>query len=119
MDHPEKLLFICSRNKFRSPTAEKLFEHVPAYAARSAGTQPDARIKVTEGLLGWADTIFFMERSHLQRVQHRYPEALSGKRTIVLHIPDEFEYMHPALIDELRTKLAEHLDLPEPPASGE
>jgi hypothetical protein len=46
---PTKLLFICSRNRIRSLTAEKLMEGVPGYDARSAGTQPSARIPVTAG----------------------------------------------------------------------
>ena len=45
----------------RSLTAEKLCEGLPAYQARSAGTQPDARIALTTGHIGWADTIFVME----------------------------------------------------------
>jgi len=59
-----KLLFICSRNQWRSPTAERLFIGVPGVEARSAGTEPGARVRVTAGLLGWADRIFVMERKH-------------------------------------------------------
>jgi hypothetical protein len=44
-----KLLFACSRNRMRSLTAEKLFDGFPLYQVRSVGTQPDARIVVTEG----------------------------------------------------------------------
>ena len=113
MNEIEKILFICSRNKFRSLTAEKIYENFPGYEARSAGTQPDARIKVTEGLIGWADTIFMMEKSHLHRVKRKIPEAIVDKRIIVLHIPDEFEFMHPELIDELITKLSVYIEVPE------
>jgi predicted protein tyrosine phosphatase len=60
--HPAKLLFICSRNRLRSLTAEKMFEGIPGYEVRSAGTQPGARIKVNEGHIGWADIIFVMEK---------------------------------------------------------
>src|SRR5687767_13411069 len=49
----QKLLFVCSQNKLRSLTAEKLFEGFPAYQVRSVGTQPDARIAITEGHIGW------------------------------------------------------------------
>ncbi len=34
------------------------------YQVRSVGTQPEARIVVTEGHIGWADEIFVMEKSH-------------------------------------------------------
>ena len=84
---PLKLLFICSRNKRRSLTAEKLFAGSPHYHARSAGTQPGARIVVTAGHLGWADLIFVMEKGHLARLRRKYPEALQGKQVITLLIP--------------------------------
>ena len=108
-ERPRKLLFICSRNKIRSLTAQKIFERRPGLEARSAGTQPGARAKVTEGLLGWADDIFFMEKSHLQRVREKFPEALEGKRLAVLHLRDEFTFMQPELIDELESKIASYL----------
>jgi predicted protein tyrosine phosphatase len=108
----QKLLFVCSQNRMRSLTAEKLFEGFPLYQVRSAGTQPDARIVVTEGHLGWADTIFCMEKSHLNRLRLKFPEAMRGKQVVCLHIPDEYDFMDPALIDELRATLAPHLTLP-------
>src|SRR4051812_36691429 len=112
-EHPPKLLFVCSRNKIRSLTAEKLFEGFPAYQVRSVGTQPDARIVITEGHIGWADVIFVMEKSHLARIRQKYPEALRGKRVITLGIPDDFVYMQPELCDELRGCLERHLLLPD------
>lgn len=108
----QKLLFVCSRNKLRSLTAEKMFEGFPLYQVRSAGTQPGARIVVTEGHLGWADLIFCMEKSHANRLHRKFPEAMEGKRVICLHIPDEYDLMQPELIDELRAKLAEYVTLP-------
>lgn len=84
---------------------------VPDYEARSAGTQPGARIVVTEGHVGWADIVFVMEKSHLAKLRARFPEALESKRVIVLHIPDDYEFMQPELLDELRARLAEHADL--------
>ncbi|HEV2840034.1 MAG TPA: protein-tyrosine-phosphatase [Chthoniobacterales bacterium] len=109
----QKLLFVCSRNRFRSLTAEKLFEGSSLYQVRSVGTQPGARIVVTEGHLGWADTIFCMEKSHVNRLKRKFPEALHGKRMFCLHIPDAYEFMHPDLLDELRAKLVQYVTLPE------
>jgi predicted protein tyrosine phosphatase len=109
----QKLLFVCSRNKRRSLTAEKLFEGSAAYRARSVGTQPGARIVVTEGHLGWADIIFCMERSHLNRIRGKFPEALEAKRVVCLQIADEYEFMQLELIEELRAKLGPHVTLPE------
>lgn len=109
---PFKVLFVCSQNRMRSLTAEKMLEGLPLLQARSAGTQPDARIVVTEGHLGWADLVICMEKSHLNRLRRKFPEAMQAKRTVCLHIPDEYEFMQPELMDELRAKLANHLPLP-------
>ena len=112
-NHPEKLLFVCSRNRIRSLTAEKLMEGVTGYEVRSAGTQPEARIVITEGHIRWADMIFCMEKSHLERIRLKFPEAMQDKRVVCLHIPDEYESMEPDLLDALRANLAGHVTLPE------
>ncbi len=108
-ESPLKLLFVCSRNRRRSLTAEKLLEGMPGCAVRSAGTQPEARIVLTAGHIGWADIVFFMEKSHRNRAMLKHADALSGKRTICLHIADDYEFMEPALLDELRAKLAAYI----------
>ena len=104
-----KVLFVCSRNEIRSLTAERLLAGTPGYQARSAGTQEQARIRVTPGLLGWADLIVVMERSHERRLRERFPEELAGRSLICLHLPDDYEYMEEALIEELESRLAPHL----------
>jgi len=106
-----KPLFLCSRNQWRSPTAEALFRDHPLYEARSAGTENGARIKVTAGHIGWADMIFCMEKAHAARVHERFTAELDDKPLITLRIPDDYEFMDPALIDLLRTELSGHLEL--------
>ena len=108
-----KVLFVCSRNRRRSLTAEKLLEGLPGYEARSVGTQPSARIVVTEGHIGWADLIIAMEKSHAAKLRLKFPEALAGKRLVALHIPDDYDFMDAALIEELRAKLSPYVSLPE------
>lgn len=66
-----KLLFVCSRNKWRSLTAEKIFSGLGTYQVRSAGTEENARVKVTAGHIGWADIIFVMEKKHQAKLQQR------------------------------------------------
>lgn len=105
-----KLLFLCSRNQWRSPTAEALFRDHPRYATRSAGTENGARIKVTACHLGWADLIFCMEKKHADRLRQNFPEELAGKTLVVLRIPDDFTFMDPALLDLLRTELSQHIE---------
>ena len=109
----KKLLFICSQNQWRSPTAERIFDGVPGYSAKSAGTENGARIKVTEGLIGWADVIFVMERRHAERLRSKFPESIARKKIVCLDVPDHLTYMHPELIELLKDRLSEHVELPD------
>ena len=109
---PVKVLFVCSRNRWRSLTAERLFDGVPGVQVRSAGTEAGARVRVNEKILGWAEIVFCMERRHVQRLHERFADALTGKEIYVLDVPDDYEYMDPELIDALRTALSGHGLLP-------
>ncbi|MBX0289246.1 protein tyrosine phosphatase [Hymenobacter sp. HSC-4F20] len=106
---PRKLLFICSQNRWRSLSAERLFDGHPHYEARSAGTEPGARVRVAAGHLGWADVVLVMERRHTEILQQKFREELAGKRIINLRIPDKFQFMDHILLDLLRERLREHL----------
>jgi predicted protein tyrosine phosphatase len=110
--HPVKLLFICSRNQWRSPTAEQLYRSFPGYLARSAGTSDSARVKVNAGHIGWADWIFVMEKRHRDLLEDRFPAELEGKHLVCLHIPDEFQYLDPDLITLLKSHLSEFIPVP-------
>jgi predicted protein tyrosine phosphatase len=103
-----KILFVCSRNRRRSLTAENIFKGEPAWEVRSAGTEDSARIKVTAGHLGWAEVVVVMEKRHKERLRQRHPEALEGKRCVCLFVSDDYEFMDPKLIDVLREKMKEH-----------
>jgi predicted protein tyrosine phosphatase len=109
----EKLLFVCSQNKWRSLTAEKLFVGNQQYDVQSAGTERGARIKLTAGLLGWADQIFVMERKHLDRIRQNFPDIVQSKSITVLDITDDYGFMDDELIDILWNRLAPFIDLPD------
>jgi predicted protein tyrosine phosphatase len=111
VDGPQKLLFICSRNKWRSRTAEELCQDVPGFVAKSAGTEPGSRQRVTEGLIGWADLIFVMEAKHRDYLRTKFPQAIEDKRVICLRIPDNFTFNDPDLIDILKANLSSYLPL--------
>ena len=110
---PRKLLFICSQNRWRSLTAEKIFQGVSGWAVKSAGTEPRARVRVNEGHIGWADIIFVMERKHADYLRQTFPEALAGKPLHNLRIPDDFEFMDGELIEMLRSGVDVYLRMPE------
>jgi len=104
-----KLLFVCSMNQWRSPTAEALFANSARYEARSAGTEKGARVKITEGHIGWADWIFAMEKKHVRRIRENFPEALAEKRLVCLNIPDNYLFMDEELVALLKSSLSLHL----------
>ena len=106
-----KLLFICSRNKWRSLTAEKIFNGVNGYYVRSAGTEANARIKVTEGHIGWADIIFVMEKKHLRRLKDRFGYMLDNKKIICLDITDDYGFMDEELIELLKCRVSEYIEI--------
>jgi predicted protein tyrosine phosphatase len=109
VDSATKLLFLCSRNRWRSPTAERLFDGNYGCRARSAGTEAGARVRVTAGHIGWADQIFVMEKKHLHRLRTKFGDALDGKPVVCLHIPDDYEFMQPELVAQLQAAVLPHL----------
>ena len=105
------LLFVCSRNRPRSPTAEAIFSGLNGYDVLSAGTSPDAETIISSDLIEWADVIFAMEVVHRRRLTQRFGQGFRGKRLIVLGIADEFAYMDPYLVVLLEEKVAAHLGM--------
>lgn len=110
-------LFICSQNRLRSPTAEQVFAEHPGIAVSSAGTNQDAENPLTTELIAWADVIVVMERQHRTKIQKRFRNALSGQRIICLDIPDDYDFMEPALVHLLKQRMARHLPETGPPRS--
>ena len=104
-----QILFLCSQNKQRSLTAEKLFDGYHNHRVRSAGTEANARIKVSAGLIGWADMIFCMEQKHARRIREKYANKLQDKKLICLNIPDKFAFMDEKLQQILQQKMTAYL----------
>lgn len=100
----KRVLFICSQNRLRSPTAEQVFANRPGFEVASAGLNPEAETPVSSELLEWADVIFVMERAHRNKLAKNFRPFLKDKRIICLDIPDQFEYMDPALVRLLEAK---------------
>ncbi len=96
-----KLLFVCSQNKLRSPTAEKYFKSL-GYETRSAGTSQKAIHPIDSKDIKWADTIFVMEPKHEHQLKAYFSNAIKYKKVIVLNIPDDFKKHDPKLIELLK-----------------
>ena len=102
-------LFLCSRNKLRSPTAEAVFADHPGVETDSAGLSADADVVLEADQVAWADLILVMEPIHRKRLQSRFGSMLANKRVVVLGIPDHFSYMDPKLVDRLQRECRRYL----------
>lgn len=106
-EKPKRILFVCTANVDRSPTAEAILRGVDGFEVRSAGIWPNARKRITEGLIDWADVIFAMEEHHKDAIVALKPEA--ENKIVVLDIPDIYARSDPRLIKLLKDKLSEYL----------
>jgi predicted protein tyrosine phosphatase len=103
------ILFLCSRNRLRSPTAERIFRSRTGFEVASAGILADAEHPVTPELIAWADVIFVMEELQRKKLNKRFRAFLKGKRILCLDIPDEYGYMDPRLVALLRKRVPRRL----------
>jgi predicted protein tyrosine phosphatase len=109
----KRLLFVCSRNQWRSPTAERVWRGYPGLEVRSAGTSEQARRRVTLADVEWADVVLVMEKKHRARLREEFGAELDGKELHVLDIPDEYQFMDPELVGELKRTVGSLLGLQE------
>lgn len=105
------VLFICSRNQWRSPTAETVWRKHTGLAVRSAGTSQSAKKRVTAKDVEWANIIFVMEEKHKNRLQAGFRSLLNHKVIHVLDIPDEYHYMDAELVHILEDSVGSLLNL--------
>ena len=104
------LLFVCSRNRWRSPTAEAIFKASGEHNAKSAGTERSARIKLTAKLIAWADIVFAMEKKHKQRMMENFPIETGNKKVVVLDVPDEYQFMDEELVENMKSAVGAYLE---------
>ena len=93
------ILFVCSQNKLRSPTAETIFSEKEGFDVLSAGLNSDAEIPLTPELVEWADTIFVMEKAQRNKLRKNFRRYLNEQRVVCLDVPDDYEYMDSELIE--------------------
>jgi predicted protein tyrosine phosphatase len=105
----KKILFLCAKNRLRSPTAEQIFCDLEGYEVASAGVNADADVPVDREMVENADLIFVMEKRHRSKLQRRFRLYLKKARVICLDIPDDYAFMDTRLIVILRQKVTPHL----------
>ncbi len=106
-----RLLFICSRNQWRSPTAEAVYQNDPRVEACSAGLSASARRRVTDKLLRWADLVLVMENEHKRRLEDQFPDVVDDLDVRVLDIPDDYSFMAPELVSLVRDRVEPLLEM--------
>ena len=103
------VLFVCSANRLRSPTAEQVFSTWPGVETDSAGISSGASVLLSSEQVVWADVIFVMEKRHRSKLARRFRAHLNGKRVICLDIPDDYAFMDPVLVQMLESRVARFL----------
>lgn len=106
---PRHVLFLCSQNRLRSPTAEQVFASWPGIEVASAGLNHDAENPLTPEMLAWADLVFVMEKAQRSRLTSRFKPHIGGKRIVCLDIPDDFPFMDESLVRLLKARVPRHL----------
>ena len=99
--HPKlKVLFLCSQNKKRSPTAEEIYSALDSLEVRSAGINKGAVYSLESEDI---------EKKHLENLYRKYPIFTKNKRVINLSIPDKYAFMDKTLIKVLRQKVDKYV----------
>lgn len=101
----KRILFLCSQNKLRSPTAESIFCNVEGWSVRSAGLNTGADVYISTEDVEWAEYIFVMEQAHKSKLLKKFKSSIKNQKVITLGIPDDYEYMDKNLIDILENKV--------------
>ena len=103
-----KILYVCTANVDRSPTAELIGRALfPDLEHRSAGTSESLCEEAESQFLSkkqvkWANHIICMEAKHEEFIKEHYR---TGKKVTVLNIPDNYAFKDQELIDMLAAKL--------------
>lgn len=97
----KKVLFVCTANLQRSPTAEKIFDGWDGkWEAKSSGIMPEPGCnRLSQRLIDWADVIIVMEPMHSQHIQAHFQRATD--KIHVLSIPDRYFRDDPELKEQL------------------
>jgi len=103
------VLFVCSANRLRSPTAEQVFSTWPGIETDSAGISNGADVLLSAEQIEWADVIFVMEKTHRTKLNRKFRSSLYNKRVICLDIPDDYEFMDPVLVRILENRVGRYL----------
>lgn len=113
------ILFVCGRNKRRSPTAERIFRNDRRMSVRAVGLGETSPRRVTAADIAWADLILPMERKNAVRLKIMFPQFDPFPDIEILDIHDDYKFMDKALIEILQETVQTALERHAENASGE
>jgi len=108
-DRPLRVLFVCTLNQWRSPTAEAIYRGDPRLEVRSAGTRSGARRRVGPSDLAWADAVLVMEADHKNWIHEKFGD-LDLPPVRILRISNGLGFMDDDLRRQLRDAIEPELD---------
>ena len=115
-----KILFVCTANKMRSKTAEKIYQNDERFIVKSAGAADFAEVPLNLELLTWADYIVVMEEIHIEWIRQCYPVFYSHRheKILCLDIPDIYDFMDSELVFQVESKFETRYQEEIKPGSG-
>jgi predicted protein tyrosine phosphatase len=102
MASPLRILFVCGRNQWRSPTAKRIYRKDPRVTVRLGGVASKSSRTISERDLDWADLVIVMEPRHAARIRANFRARDSFPPMESLDIPDEYQFMDKELIEPIR-----------------
>ena len=108
MANKPHILFICSQNQWRSPTAARVYANDQRLEVRSAGVSPQSAHRVTQRDLEWADLVLVMELEHKARLREMFRD-MHLPPVECLDITDDYQYMDGNLLTFIRDATESHL----------
>jgi protein-tyrosine phosphatase len=105
-----KILFVCGRNKRRSPTAEKIYRNEPRIEVRSAGTSEKSPHPISSSDLIWADLVLVMENKYKGKISSLFRDIYLPPIKS-LDIPDDYQYMDEELIELIKSSVEPQIKL--------
>jgi predicted protein tyrosine phosphatase len=105
-----RILFVCGRNRWRSPTAERLYRNDSRVAVRSAGVSEKSPHRISGADIAWADLILVMEERYADALREQFRRsALPPIKS--LDIPDQYRFMDEELVELLRSGVEHHIGM--------
>ncbi len=106
---PLRVLFVCAKNQWRSPTAAAIYRHDPRLSVQSAGLRKQSPCPLSAKHLEWADVVMVMENAHASRIRDLYRDKCELPEIVSLDIPDDYPFMDKTLIGLIKDSVEEAL----------